>query len=205
MSKECHPRDMNSLLLYLLFLMVLLVRSETKRWSFNAEMFSTRFFPPLRRSFFLFPFPIVFRSRNFFFLFLSLLMSAYLGLNMSETRLNLLFLVVLLSRLETDWRSIDTAFYLVCKFFLFFKKTYVFSFFSSCPFFFPFPFLFLMMFLFCALSELLGDLLNGAFSTPVSTTTVVLRDLFFGEWMDEMDEGGGGVGFQSVMMTAPCR
>ena len=52
--------------------------------------------------FFLLPFPIVFRSRNFFFLFLSLLMSAYLGLNMSETRLNLLFLMVLLSRSETD-------------------------------------------------------------------------------------------------------
>ena len=33
------------------------------------------------------------------------------------------------------------------------------------------------------------DLLNGAASsTPVSTTTVFLRDLFFGEWMDEMDE-----------------
>jgi hypothetical protein len=62
-----------------------------------------------------------------------------------------------------------------------------------------------MMFLFCALSELLGDLLNGAFSTPVSTTTVVLRDLFFGEWMDEMDEGGGGVGVQSVIPTVPFR
>ena len=52
--------------------------------------------------FFSLPFPIVFRNRNFFLLFLSLLMSAYLDLNMSKTRLNLLFLMVLLSRLETN-------------------------------------------------------------------------------------------------------
>ena len=54
------------------------------------------------------------------------------------------------------------------------------------------------------LSELLGDLLNGASSTPVSTTTVVSRDLFFGEWMDEKDGGGGG-GVQSVIITPPFR
>ena len=53
--------------------------------------------------------------------------------------------------------------------------------------------------------ELLGDLLNGAFSAPVSTTTVVLRDLFFGEWRDEMDEGVGVVGVQSVIITVPFR
>ena len=37
-------------------------------------------------------------------------------------------------------------------------------------------------------------------STPVSTTkptSVVLRDLFFREWMDEIDGGGGEVGGQS--------
>ena len=44
-----------------------------------------------------------------------------------------------------------------------------------------------------SLSELLGDLLNGAFSTPVSTTMVVGRDLFFGEWMDKVNFGGEGV------------
>ena len=52
--------------------------------------------------------------------------------------------------------------------------------------------------------RLLGDLLNGAVSTPVSTTTVVLRDLFFREWRDEMDGGGGG-GVQSVNITGPIR
>ena len=55
------------------------------------------------------------------------------------------------------------------------------------------------------MKELLGDLLNGAVSTPVSTTTVVGRDLFFREWMDEMDEGGGGAGVQSVIITVPSR
>ena len=61
------------------------------------------------------------------------------------------------------------------------------------------------LFSFSSLSELLGDLLNGAVSTPVSTTTVVGRDLFFREWRDEMDEGGGGVGSQSVRITVPIR
>jgi hypothetical protein len=62
----------------------------------------------------------------------------------------------------------------------------------------------LSLFLFLSsLSELLGDLLNGAVSTPVSTTTVVGRDLFFfGEWMDKKD-GGGGV--QSVRIIPPFR
>ena len=59
--------------------------------------------------------------------------------------------------------------------------------------------------LFSSLSELLGDLLNGASSTTVSTTTVVGRDLFFREWRDEMDEGGGVVGVQSVITTPPIR
>ena len=139
-SKERHSRGLHDLLLRFRCLLVLLARLETKRRSFNADLFSTRFFPPLRRSFFLFPFPIVFRSRNFFFVFLSLLMSTYLGLYMSETRLNLLFLMVLLSRSETDWRSIDTAFYCDCIFFIFFEKTYVF--FPSYPFFFLFLFSF---------------------------------------------------------------
>ena len=49
------------------------------------------------------------------------------------------------------------------------------------------------MLLVVSLSELLGDLLNGAIFTPVSTTTVVGRDFFFGEWMDEMDERVVGV------------
>ena len=147
-SEERHSWCLHDRLLRLLSLLVLLASLETKRRSFNADLFSTRFFPPLRRSFFLFPFPIVFRSRNFFFVFLSLLMSTYLGLNMSETRLNLLFLMVLLSRSETDWRSIDTAFYSVCKFFIFFEKTYVF--FSSILF--SFPSLFLMLVLYFALS-----------------------------------------------------
>ena len=94
-----------------------------QRWTF----FDSIFFPsPLLSLVFFLPFPIVFRNRNFFSLFLSLLMSAYLGLNMSETRLNLLFLMVLLSRLETDWRWIDTACYFVCIIFIFFEKTYVF-------------------------------------------------------------------------------
>ena len=58
-----------------------------------------------------------------------------------------------------------------------------------------------------SLSELLEDLLNVAdvSRTPVSTTTVVGRDLFFGEWMDEVNFGGGGVGVQSVIITAPFR
>ena len=47
-------------------------------------------------SFFLFPFPILFGNRNFFFLLLSLLVRVVLSVNMSETRLNLLFLIVLL-------------------------------------------------------------------------------------------------------------
>ena len=52
----------------------------------------------------------------------------------------------------------------------------------------------------------IGDLLNGAVSTPVSTTTVVGRDLFFREWMDEKDGGGGGgPGVQSVISTVPFR
>ena len=63
-----------------------------------------------------------------------------------------------------------------------------------------------------SLSELLGDLLNGASSTPVSTTMVVGRDLFFGEWMDKVNIGGGDVGavarhgrvcVQSVIITLP--
>ena len=112
--------------------------SRRRERSFNADLFSTRFFPPLRRSFFLFPFPIVFRSRNFFFVFLSLLMSTYLGLYMSETRLNLLFLMVLLSRSETDWRSIDTAFYFVCIFFYIFQENLRFFFFLVMSIFFFF-------------------------------------------------------------------
>ena len=59
--------------------------------------------------------------------------------------------------------------------------------------------------LFSSLSELLGDLLNGASVTPVSTTTVVGRDFFFGEWMDEVNGGGGGAGVQSVTITVPFR
>ena len=47
-------------------------------------------------SFFLFPFPILFGNRNFFFLLLSLLVRVVLSVNMSETRLNLLSLIVLL-------------------------------------------------------------------------------------------------------------
>ena len=42
MSKECHPRDMNSLLLYLLFLMVLL---------FRTEVCAAETVPELRRAF----------------------------------------------------------------------------------------------------------------------------------------------------------
>ena len=62
-------------------------------------------------------------------------------------------------------------------------------------------------FSFSSLSELLGDLLNIATSTPVSTTTVVGRDLFFGEWMDEVNVAGeeGGAGVQSVIITVPFR
>ena len=63
----------------------------------------------------------------------------------------------------------------------------------------------LLSFSFSSLSVLLGDLLNGAVSTPVSTTTVVGRDLFFREWRDEVNEGGGGVGVQSVRSTVPFR
>ena len=64
----------------------------------------------------------------------------------------------------------------------------------------------LLSFSFSSLSELLEDLLNGAaVFIPVSTTTVFLRDLFFREWIDKMDEGGGGGGVQSVMMTVPFR
>ena len=150
-SKERHSRGLHDLLLRFRCLLVLLARLETKRRSFNADLFSTRFFPPLRRSFFLFPFPIVFRSRNFFFVFLSLLMSTYLGLYMSETRLNLLFLMVLLSRSETDWRSIDTAFYFVCTFFYIFQENL--RFFPVHSFFFSFS-LFDGVFIFCSLSLL---------------------------------------------------
>ena len=42
-------------------------------------------------------------------------------------------------------------------------------------------------------------------STPVSTTTVVGRDLFFGEWKYEVNGAGGGVGVQSVRTTVPTR
>ena len=48
------------------------------------------------------------------------------------------------------------------------------------------------------------DLLNGAWSTPVSTTTVVDRDCFFCQWCDDLNFRGG-VGVQSVMTTAPTR
>ena len=146
-SKEGRPRGISGLLLCLLRLVMLLARSEAEGRSFNAELFSTRFFFHLlylSLVFFL-PFPIVFRNGNFFFLFLSLLMSAYLGLNMSETRLNLLFLMVLLSRLETDWWSIDTACYFVC-IFLYFSRKLTFFFFPVMSFFFP---LFLFSFWWC--------------------------------------------------------
>ena len=59
-----------------------------------------------------------------------------------------------------------------------------------------------------ALCLLLGDLLNIAGSNPrkpVSTTTVVGRDFFFGEWMDEVNVVGGGVGVQSVMINVTSR
>ena len=39
-------------------------------------------------------------------------------------------------------------------------------------------------------NAIIVNLDNGAFSTPVSTTTVVGRDLFFHEWMDEVNGGG---------------
>ena len=60
-SEERHSRGMHDLLFRLLSLLVLLARLETKRRSFNADLFSTRFFPPLRRSFFFF-----FRFRSYF-------------------------------------------------------------------------------------------------------------------------------------------
>ena len=53
-NEKRHSRSMQDLLLRLLSLLVLLARLETKRRSFNADLFSTRFFPPLRRSFFCF-------------------------------------------------------------------------------------------------------------------------------------------------------
>ena len=57
-------------------------------------------------------------------------------------------------------------------------------------------------------NAIIVNLGNGAGTTPVSTTTVVLRDSFFREWMDKMDEGGvvlSTVGVQSVRRTAPLR
>ena len=53
-SEERHSRGLHDLLLRFRCLLVLLARLETKRRSFNADLFSTRFFPPLRRSFFSF-------------------------------------------------------------------------------------------------------------------------------------------------------
>ena len=62
-----------------------------------------------------------------------------------------------------------------------------------------------------SLTELLGDLLNGAVSIPVSITTastastVVGGDCFFGERSDEEYGGGGVAGVQSVTITVPMR
>ena len=91
------------------------------------------------------------------------------------------------------------------------KNNLLLSLLSLC-FFPPFSFLFSSLFslsplslLSLSLSQLLGDLLNGAVSTPVSTTTVVGRDLFFGEWMDDVNGGGGGPGGQSVIITVTIR
>ena len=142
-------------------------------------------------------------------------MSAVLGLNMSETRLNLLFLHGAAFKVESGLTVDRTLLFILTVFFLYFSRKLTF-FFPLFPFF-SFSFsLFdgvlvfdldapLSLFLFSSLSELLGDLLNGASSTPVSTTTVVGRDLFFGEWMDEVNGGGGIVGVQSVRITVPSR
>ena len=104
------------------------------------------------------------------------------------------------------------CFFILFVFFLYFSRKLTFFSRRVHSFFFSFS-LFDGVFIFCSLSllsslslsELLGDLLNGAVSTPVSTTTVVLRDLIFREWRDEMDGGGGGGGSQSVLITAPLR
>ena len=120
------------------FRIVQLARLETKGRSFKRGSFSTQFifFLRLRRLFFLFPFPIVFGSRNFFFL--SFLVSAFLDLNMPETCLNLFFLMMLISRLKADWQWIDTAYYFDC--FFFFPISFSFFFFVSVLFFFLFSF-----------------------------------------------------------------
>ena len=93
------------------------------------------FFPSSLSLVFSFPFPILFGGQNFFFLFLPLLVSAFLGLNMSETRLNLLFLMVLLPRLEVDCWSIDTAVYFDCIFLHFFNFFFRFRFLFFLPLF----------------------------------------------------------------------
>ena len=50
-------------------------------------------------------------------------------------------------------------------------------------------------------NAIIVNLVNGAASTPVSITPVILRDLFFGEWMDEMEGAGGVAGVQSVTVS----
>ena len=147
-SEERRTRGMSDLLLCLLIIMVLLVRSVAKGRSFKRwTFFDSIFFLLLFVAQFLF-----FRSRSCLEIeislsfFLSHFVKVLFSLNMSETRLNLLFLMMLLSKLEANCWSIDTAFYFVCNFFIFFKKTYVF--FSVVSIFFSFPSLFLMVFVF---------------------------------------------------------
>ena len=145
-SEECHPRCILSLFLHIHYFLVLLARLEARDDRSTRIFFWLDFFLLFVARFFLFPFPIVFRNRNFFILFLCLLMSAYLGVNMSETRLNLLFLVVLLPRLKADWLWIEHCFLFWLYFFYIFQENLLFFF--RCFHFFSFPFLFLTVFLF---------------------------------------------------------
>ena len=45
-------------------------------------------------------------------------------------------------------------------------------------------------------NAIIVNLHNFAMSTPVPTTTVVVRDLFFGEWMDEVNIGVDSTGVE---------
>ena len=144
-NNECRAWDISNLLLRLRFFPGTTCESRDEETIVQCGSFSTRFFPFSLR-FFFFPFPIVFRSRNFFFFFLSLFVSAFLSLNMSETRLNLFFLLWCCFQ-DWDGLTVNRHCFLFCLYFFYIFQENL-RFFFRCFHFFSFPFLFLTVFLF---------------------------------------------------------
>ena len=165
--EERHSWGMHDLLIGLLSLLVLLARLETKRRSFNADLFSTRFFPPLRRSFFFPRFQSCFEveiSFSFFFLFSWALTLVCICLR--RAWISSFSWCYFQGRRRTDGRS--TLLFILFVFFLYFSRKLTFFFLSRhVHFFYFFPLLFLMWSCFL-IWILLSSLLTFLFSLWVT-------------------------------------